>query len=189
MAHRLATDANARERREETLRIALSLRGVSDAVLGAARMIEVATEDAKAYTLERDEVERQQALRSLGVEPGGTIPAQLRSQLRTLEEDQKRRATRSLRDGLDRILVDLLSLYRDILLLQLGVASEPVNLDIIDRVREGAASTGPEQTLATMDAIAIARRRIDSNVAPALALEAMLVSAIRTPATRTSERG
>jgi DNA polymerase-3 subunit delta' len=35
-----------------------------------------------------------------------------------------------------------------------------------------------------MDAIAIARRRIESNVAPALALEAMLVTAVR-PKART----
>ena len=189
MAHRLATNAEARARRALTLDTALGIRRVSDAVFAAAALLDLAKADAEAITLERDSEERDSALRSLGVQPGGTVPAGLRSQLRSLDDDQKRRATRSLRDGIDRILVDLLSLYRDILLLQLGVASEPVNLDIIDRVREGAASTGPEQTLATMDAIAIARRRIDSNVAPALALEAMLVSAIRTPAIRTSERG
>ncbi|QHC62069.1 DNA polymerase III subunit delta' [Rathayibacter festucae] len=181
MAHRLATDANARERREETLRIALSLRGVSDAVLGAARMIEVATEDAKAYTLERDEVERQQALRSLGVEPGGTIPAQLRSQLRTLEEDQKRRATRSLRDGLDRILVDLLSLYRDVVRLQLGAPGGVINEEVRSEMTALASTTAPERTLAVLDAVAEARQRIDANVSPVLALEAMLVVAARRP--------
>ena len=79
------------------------------------------------------------ALRSLGVEPGGTIPPALRAQLKTLEEDQKRRATRSLRDGIDRIMVDLLSLYRDILLLQLGADVEPINLAIIDQLRAAAA--------------------------------------------------
>ena len=189
MAHRLATNAEARERRALTLDTALGIRKVSDAVFAAAALLDLAKADAEAITQERDAEERDSALRSLGVEPGGTVPAGLRSQLKSLDDDQKRRATRSLRDGIDRILVDLLSLYRDILLLQLGVASEPVNLDILERLREAAASTGPEQTLATMDAIAIARRRIDSNVAPALALEAMLVSAIRTPATRTPERG
>jgi len=181
MAHRLATDANARERREETLRIALGLRGVSDAVLGAARMIEVATEDAKAYTLERDEVERQQALRSLGVEPGGTIPAQLRSQLRTLEEDQKRRATRSLRDGLDRILVDLLSLYRDVVRLQLGAPGGVINEEVRAEMTALATATAPDRTLAVLDAVATARQRIDANVSPVLALEAMLVVAARRP--------
>ncbi|AND17262.1 DNA polymerase III subunit delta' [Rathayibacter tritici] len=181
MAHRLATDANARERREETLRIALRLRGVSDAVLGAARMIEVATEDAKAITIERDEVERQQALRSLGVEPGGTVPAQLRSQLRALDEDQKRRATRSLRDGLDRILVDLLSLYRDVVRLQLGAPGGVINEEVRAEMTALAESTLPERTLAVLEAIATARQRIDANVSPVLALEALLVVAARRP--------
>ena len=45
----------------------------------------------------------------MGVEPGGTVPPALRSALKQLEEDQKRRATRGLRDGVDRVLVDLLS--------------------------------------------------------------------------------
>lgn len=181
MAHRLATDESARERREETLRIALRLRGVSDAVLGAARLIEVATDDAKAITLERDEAERQQALRSLGVEPGGTVPAQLRSQLRALEEDQKRRATRSLRDGLDRILVDLLSLYRDVVRLQLGAPGGVINEEVRAEMTALAESTGPERTLAVLDAVATARQRIDANVSPVLALEAMLVVAARRP--------
>lgn len=144
-------------------------------------MIEVATEDAKAITLERDEAERQQALRSLGVEPGGTVPAQLRSQLRALEEDQKRRATRSLRDGLDRILVDLLSLYRDVVRLQLGAPGGVINEEVRTEMTALADATPPDRTLAVLDAIATARQRIDANVSPVLALEALLVVAARRP--------
>ena len=182
MAHRLATNADARQRRERTLDIALGIRSVSSAVLAAAALLDLAKADAEAITEERDAEERDAALRSLGIEPGGTIPPALRSQLRALDDDQKRRATRSLRDGIDRILVDLLSLYRDILLDQLGVAGDPINLAIVDRVRAAAAASTPVETLATMDAIATARERIDSNVPPSLALEAMLVTAIRASA-------
>ncbi|MES2170329.1 MAG: DNA polymerase III subunit delta' [Actinomycetota bacterium] len=178
MAHRLATNDDARRRREETLRIALGIRSVSHAVLAAATLLDLAGEDAKAITEERDAEEREGALRSLGVEPGGTIPPALRAQLRGLEEDQKRRATRSLRDGIDRIMVDLLSLYRDILLLQLGAPSELVNLAIYSQLVAAGESSSPSATLATMDAIATARKRIDGNVAPALALEAMLVASL-----------
>ncbi len=179
MAHRLATNADARERRALTIDTALGIRSVGGAVLAAAQLLQVATDDAKAITAERDAEERESALRSLGIEAGGTIPPALRSQLKQLEEDQKRRATRSLRDGIDRILVDLLSLYRDVLLVQLGVHEEFINLAIESRVRAAAGSATPQQTLRTMDAIATARARISSNVAPALSLEAMLVTAIR----------
>jgi DNA polymerase-3 subunit delta' len=179
MAHRLATNDEARARREKTLEIALGIRSVGDAVRAASTLLQLAGDDAKAITEERDAEERESALRSLGVEPGGTIPPALRAQLKNLEEDQKRRATRSLRDGLDRIMVDLLSLYRDILLLQLGAATEPINLSIHSRLIAASEQSTPSETLATMDAIATSRRRIDGNVSPALALEAMLISAAR----------
>ena len=180
MAHRLATNEQARARRARTLQLALGVRSVSGAVLAAAELIEVAGDDAKAITEERDAEERESAMHSLGIASGGTVPPALRAQLKALEEDQKRRATRSLRDGLDRILVDLLSLYRDILLLQLGVEVEPVNLAIYSELAIAATQATPARTLATLDAIAHARLRIEGNVAPALALEAALVSAVRS---------
>jgi DNA polymerase-3 subunit delta' len=179
MAHRLATNEEARRRRDDTLKLALDIRSLSDAVQAAASMLEIAGADAKAITEERDAEEREHALRSLGIEPGGTIPPALRSQLRQLEEDQKRRATRSLRDGIDRILVDLLSLYRDVMMLQLGSATELVNIELRGRLDLLSTHTTPAATLAAMDAIATARQRIESNVAPALALEAMLTSILR----------
>ncbi|MFF1633509.1 DNA polymerase III subunit delta' [Leifsonia sp. NPDC058248] len=184
MAHRLATNDEAQRRRDETLQLALSIRSVSDAVQTAATMLEIAGADAKAITEERDAEEREHALRSLGIEPGGTIPPALRSQLHQLEEDQKRRATRSLRDGIDRIMVDLLSLYRDVMMLQLGSSSELVNVELRERLDLLSAHTTPAATLAAMDAIATARQRIESNVAPALALEAMLTGILRGGATR-----
>ena len=187
MAHRLATNAEARERRARTLELALGIRSVSGAVLAAATLLQLATDDAKAITEERDAQERESTLRSLGVEPGATIPTALRAQLKSLEEDQKRRATRSLRDGIDRILVDLLSLYRDVLLLQLEAVSpqrsgELINLHIEEQLMRAREQAPPAKTLATMDAISTARSRIAGNVSPALALEAMLVSAVRSTA-------
>jgi DNA polymerase-3 subunit delta' len=67
-----------------------------------------------------------------------------------------------------------------VLLIQLGVASEPINLSIERQLMTASAEATAPQTLATMDAIATARKRIAGNVAPALALEAMLVAAVRS---------
>ncbi|MEF2978725.1 DNA polymerase III subunit delta' [Subtercola sp. YIM 133946] len=177
MAHRLATNEDARARRDETLDIALGIRSVPDAVQAAARLLELAKDDADAITEERDAEERESTLRTLGVESGQAVPSGLRSQVKALEDDQKRRSTRSLRDGIDRILVDLLSLYRDVLLLQLGSQLELINLAIEARLVALADDMDAAQTLAIMDAIAAARLRISRNVTPALALEAMLITA------------
>ena len=169
-----------------TSRSAASRSTVSEVPAAAARFLEIAGDDAKAITELRDAEERAHALHSLGLAPGQAVPAALRPQLKALEDDQKRRATRSLRDGIDRILVDLGSLYRDVLLIQLDAEVDLVNREIAEPMRRAAASATPAQTLATLDAIQEARERIEGNVQPALALEAMLVSAIRTT---VNERG
>ena len=69
--------------------------------------------------------------------------------------------------------------------MQLGADVELVNRELLPQIERAAASAAPARTLATLDAIQAARERIEGNVQPALALEAMLVSAIRT----STERG
>ena len=118
----------------------------------------------------------------MGVAEGDAVPAQLRSHIKNLEDHQKRRATRSLRDGLDRILVDLLSLYRDIVRLQLGVDTSLINVELEDGLRAAATARTAADTLATMEAIGVARTRIDSNVSPVLAIEALMIRAARRDA-------
>jgi DNA polymerase-3 subunit delta' len=178
MARRLATNAEASARRDETVRLVLGMTGVSDAVTAAARLLAIATDDAKAVTDEQDADELEQTRRAMGISEGDVIPPTLRSQFRTLEEQQKRRATRSLRDGLDRILVDLMSVYRDVLRLQLGVSEDLTNLEFEAQLRQRAGATTAAENLAALDAVAQARTRISSNVAPLLTLEAMLIASV-----------
>jgi DNA polymerase-3 subunit delta' len=174
LARRLARDPEARARRARVLALAAGIRGVGDAVLAAAELVEVAAADAKAATADRDAAERSALLRTLGAEDSQPLPATLRAQVRQLEEDQKRRATRAQRDVLDRTLVDLLSMYRDVLVVQLGAEVDLVNA--AEEVGRLAAATTPEQTIRRMDAIGEARERLAGNVAPLLAMEAMAVA-------------
>lgn len=180
MARRLARDPQARERRAAVLAAATSIRGVGDAVLAAGELVEVAQEQAKAATEERNASERAELLRSLGAGEGAATPRSLppavRAQVRQLEDDQKRRATRAQRDVLDQAMVDLLSLYRDVLVVQLGAEVDLVNVAQAAAVAALAASSTPEQTIRRMDAIGLARTRVAGNVAPALAVEAMTVA-------------
>lgn len=176
MARRLALSDDARARRSETLDIALRVATTGQAVLAAARFLEIASADSEALAAQQDAEEREHTLRQLGIAPGGAIPPQLRRQLRDLEDAQKQRAKRGLRDGVDRILVDLLSLYRDVLLTQLGVDGDLVNGALRDRIAEAAAASPAEATLGVLDAIMQARERIEGNVPPLLALEALLVA-------------
>ena len=176
MAVRLATDADARARRDETLRAVMSVRGVGSAIETAARIVQLATDDAKALTAERDEAEREGLLRTLGITPGAAVPPAVRSQLSALEDDQKRRATRSLRDGIDRVLTDLESMFRDVLMLQFGRDDDLINRELADALAALAAAWTAPRTLVVLDAIAATRTNLEGNAAPALALESMLVT-------------
>ena len=175
IAKRLATSPEAAERRRAIMAVPESIRGVADAVLIAAQLMERATEEAAAVATERDTSERAHLMRSLGIAEGDKIPPQIRGQIRALEEDQKRRVTRVQRDCLDRVMVDLLSFYRDVATRQLDAGVALVNEDVAASVAQIASGSSPEQTIRRIEAIQQARRRLDANVAPLLAVEAMCV--------------
>ncbi|YCK81157.1 DNA polymerase III subunit delta' [Arthrobacter sp. D3-18] len=180
IARRLARDADARQRRLDTVRIPLGLRGVTAAVMMAEKLVKIATEEANSSNDERDAAEKIALLASLGAPESGTLPPSMRSQVKQLEDDQKRRAKRSITDSLDRTLTDLLSFYRDVLIIQLGNAVELVNVELKSELEEYAGHSTPETTLARMDAINKARVRITTtNVAPLLAVESMATSLIQ----------
>lgn len=177
IAKRLATDEGARSRRESIVRLPLSLRNVSGAMKAAADLVALAEAEAASSFEQRDAAERQSLLASLGAPESGTLPPSIRSQVKRLEEDQVRRAKRSKNDYFDRALTDLLSFYRDVLMLQLGSSDTLVNESLRRELTGYAAQGSPEQTLLRMEEINVVRKRlVSTNVAPLLAIEAMAVS-------------
>jgi DNA polymerase III subunit delta' len=174
MARRLATDEQARARRREVLHLPARSRTVGDAVLQAASLLAGAKAEAEAASVRRDEAERLELLRAHGADPGArTQPPHVRSQLKALADNQKRRATRAVRDMIDRSLIDLLSLYRDVLVFSADPQADLVNAELRADVERLATALTPEHALGCLAAVREARERIAANVAPLLALEAM----------------
>lgn len=178
MAQRLVTDEPSRVRRDETMRDVLALKGVGGVVDVAGRIVSAANDDAKALTIERDEAEKAAFLRTVGVAEGARIPPPVRSQLRALTDEQDKRSKRSVRDGLDRVLTDLQSLFRDILLMQLGRENALINLEYLDEMRVKAEKWTPERTLTILDHLAETRDALERNVQPALAFESLLITVV-----------
>ncbi|WP_029149403.1 DNA polymerase III subunit delta' [Microbacterium indicum] len=176
MAQRLATDAASRERRAATLGDVVRVRGIGDAVDVAGRIVAHATDDGKALTAERDEAERASLLRTVGYADGAKVPPAVRSQLSALKEEQEKRAKRAVRDGLDRVLTDLQSLYRDVLLLQLGRDEGLINSEMRGDLDALAQAWSPERTLRVLDQVAHTRGALERNVQPVLALESLLIT-------------
>ncbi|WP_068434211.1 DNA polymerase III subunit delta' [Piscicoccus intestinalis] len=181
LARRLARDEGARIRRRDVVKLANRIHTTVDAVAAAADLASIADEESGAAGQERDAAERARLLETLGADPAArTLPPPVRARLAALEKEQKTRATRFARDIVDRCLIDLTSVYRDALMLHLDAPVELVNEDLRPEVEKLRRSRSPVQLLAAMDAIATARERIDANVPPALALEAMAVG-LRAP--------
>ncbi|HWK78281.1 MULTISPECIES: DNA polymerase III subunit delta' [unclassified Microbacterium] len=176
MAQRLATDESARRRRDSTLRSVLSVRGVGSAVEVAGDIIQAATDDAKALTAERDASERASLLRTVGIAEGQAVPPALRAQISALEDDQKKRATRSLRDGIDRVLTDMQSMFRDVVMLQYGRGDDQINRELGSELAALATAWPVERTLVVLDHLAETRESLERNIAPTLALESLLVT-------------
>ncbi|GAB3530574.1 DNA polymerase III subunit delta' [Arthrobacter monumenti] len=177
VARRLARDEGARQRRAQIVSLPLNLKSVSQAVMAAGKLHELANTEAQSSSEQRNEMEKADLLHALGAPESGTLPPSMRSQMKQLEEDQKRRAKRSVTDALDRAMIDLTTFFRDVLTIQLGTGMELINEQIRDDLEHYADGTTPESTLSRLDAIAQTRERLGTtNVAPLLALEAMAVS-------------
>ncbi len=176
VARAMLRDPDLREQRKALFTMPLQARSVSGAVVVAHRMEQRATQIAKERTERVNEQERADLLASIGVREGEAVPRQLRGLVRDLEDDQKRRGTRALADALDLALVDLTGFYRDILATQLGAGERVVNVDLVPEIQERAASSSPQEVLAAVDAVALARERLQTNMAVKLVLEALIIS-------------
>ena len=181
LARRLARDEHARIRRHDVISLSTRIVGVGEAIGAAGDIMTIATEEAAAASGERDAAERARLLEVLGADATArTQPPHVRAQVSSLEKEQKTRATRFTRDVVDRALVDLLSVYRDALVIRAGAGTALVNEDSRQVVQRVAEVLGPDDLLHAMDAIGTARERIGANVNPLLALEAMTL-ALRLP--------
>ena len=95
--------------------------------------------------------------------------------IKELEKEQKSRTTRMVRDYLDRALLDIATLYRDILLVQSNSHDSIINIDLLSEINKIADSTTPEITLKKLEAIMSARTNLSHNAAPLLTIEALMV--------------
>ena len=174
-ARRLATAPNARSERAVVLDIPRQLRSIGSTVRLAARIVDMANERAKERTEERNAQEKEQLLRTLGVEAGTRVPPSARAQIRRLEEEQKRRDVRARNDELDSIFIELLSLYRDVLAQQLGAESGRINVEEDERIASLAAEGDANTTLMRIDVLRQARERLGTTMAPALIVESAFI--------------
>lgn len=174
-ARRLSHDEATRNRRREILGIPTSLLDLGACMVAAANLHDVAQEegDSVAAVVDAEQVDDLEAI--YGANPRDGRARGFASALSTLKKDQARRRTRALRDTIDGALIDLLSLYRDVLVLQLNARSVLVNDELRSDIETLARRGSSGATLRRMEAVLRCREAIDCNAAPLLALESMML--------------
>lgn len=183
-ARALAADEQTRIRRQQVLSLPTRLGDLSACLTAAKEIANAAAEDAAAVTAaddEREEFELQQVYgkgaTGTGVSRGAKGLAQA---TKDLQDRQKTRRARVQRDQLDRALVDLMGLYRDVWVMQHadGAGQEPValiNEELRAQIERMAAAGDAISTVHRINAIERTRLALAANVTPQLALEALTI--------------
>ena len=173
-ARHLAKSEVARSRREAILKISLIITDIASAFKAAQVLVDAAKQEAEEESESRDEVELK-ALKEAWGQQGSRLTQGGSKAVKELEKEQKSRATRAVRDYLDRALLDIATLYRDILLVQSGSTDSLINTDLLSEITRVAGASTPEATLAKLDAIMKTRINLAHNSAPLLTVEALMV--------------
>ena len=181
-ARRLATDEQARSRRERALGLARDAATPTRAYAAVEELVASAEAEAVALTAGRNETETEELKTALGA--GGTgkgAAGALRGAagaLKDLEKRQKSRQTRASRDALDRALIDLATYFRDALLVSSGAsgAASANHPDMADKAAAMAAHVPADQLLRCIEAVLACREALATNVKPKFAVDAMVAT-------------
>jgi DNA polymerase-3 subunit delta' len=172
-ARRLATDKNAKENRKNIMKLPFALKDIASAFKAAQQLVEAAKADALADSEAKDELEISKLKEAWGAS-GSKLAAGGSKAVKELEKEQKSRSTRMVRDYLDRALLDLSTLYRDVLLVQSGSNDSLINEDLKSEISKLASTEGPARTLKKIEAILKTRSNLAQNAAPLLLIEALM---------------
>ncbi|MDT5095941.1 MAG: polymerase subunit delta [Mycobacterium sp.] len=180
-ARRLATDPEARDRRQLALGLVREAVKPSRAYAAAEELVGNADAEARALTEDRNEAETEELKTALGA--GGTgkgTAATLRGAtgaIKDLERRQKSRLTRASRDSLDRAMIDLANYFRDALMVATGAGAVRANHpDMASRAQALADHAAPERLLACIEAVLECREALATNVKPKFAVDGMVAA-------------
>lgn len=176
-ARALARDEDTRTRRRRVVSMPARLTSLGACLRAATELAEVTKDEAEAVTSELDAQERADLDAAYGVVQRGRRPREYAPALAALQRGQKTRAKRRHLDVVDRGLMDLVSVYRDVIAVGLGSDTDLVNEEMRADLEALARVSTPELNLRRIDAIFAAREQmLEFNVPVALACESMMVA-------------
>ncbi|MBT1035903.1 DNA polymerase III subunit delta' [Canibacter sp. lx-45] len=176
MARALAQKPELLQLREDTITEVLRIQSPSDAMTVAAKLHSAATEHGEAQVDERIIRKKNEIKHAYGLAPNDPVPRELSGELTKIEAMRKTWLTRANIDAVDRVLLDLLTLCRDLFTVQLKTGAPLINSAQEQRITALGAALTPAQIATFMTALEKARIHITRNVRSRDALEAALIS-------------
>ena len=174
-ARYLAGDETIRNRRNTIIKLPMQINDVATAFKAAETLLNLATEEAEVAASARDEKESTELAEAWGKGATGRGMATGGSKaIKDLEKEQKSRTTRMIRDSIDGALVDIATLYRDVMFIQSGTEGALINQEFFADISKMAEQIPPSKTISKIDAIMLARTNLTRNAAPLLTLEALM---------------
>lgn len=174
-ARYLATNESVRINRKRIMQLPLQLDSLAAAFQAAQTLVDLATEEAKRTSNERDQDEigkLQEAYGKAstvrGMATGGA------KAVKELEKEQKSRSTRMVRDSIDGALLDIATFYRDVMMMQSGNHEALINTDMSEQVESYASSHPPYSTILKINAVMDARANLARNSAPLVTCESLM---------------
>jgi DNA polymerase-3 subunit delta' len=174
-ARYLASDETIRNRRNTIIKLPMQINDIASAFKAAETILNLATEEAEVAASARDEKESAELAEAWGKGATGRGMATGGSKaIKDLEKEQKSRTTRMIRDSIDGALVDIATLYRDVMFLQSGTQGALINQEFVADISKMAERIPAAKTVLKIDAIMSARKNLSHNAAPLLTLEALM---------------
>ena len=174
-ARYLASDETIRNRRNTIIKLPMQINDVASAFKAAETLLNLATEEAEVAASTRDEKESTELAEAWGKGATGRGMATGGSKaIKDLEKEQKSRTTRMIRDSIDGALVDIATLYRDVMFVQSGTQGALINQEFASDISKMAERIPAAKTVLKIDAIMSARTNLSHNAAPLLTLEALM---------------
>ena len=176
-ARALAADEETRNRRREVVSMPAGLTSLGACMNAAANLVDIAKAETEAVGDQVNTREREELDAVFGSDRKARTSRSYKAALSQLTESQKQRGKRRILDVVDRCLMDLVSVYRDIIALQTGAPGDLVNEEMRHDLAGLARRSTPEQNLRRIDAVFDAREKMmEFQVPPLLALESMMLS-------------
>ena len=99
--------------------------------------------------------------------------------IKDVEIDQKYKLNRAIRDSLDRSILDILSIYRDSLLVKSGCVDQIVNSEHLSQISDLCNCLKLESILGNIEKLLLFRENMAQNASNLLAMENLLCALSR----------